>query len=672
MKLLKPLLLMIILLSHTLFATNTQVSKDDNSLAVFYTINGNIEKTYNNFVEKKIKNIGFNLTDPHKRLNDQYETKYGSTVLDVLSFLPVVNDNVILPLLKIDPRIAGFAPFNMLIYKKLDENITHIGHLQPKVMLDILGITNKEVRKKFTASFAPLDKKIENTFSGKKSFTTYKKLPKETMINFEYEFDIPKDIDDFIDEFQNKFELAFINKHYLIAGYHNFMDASDNAKEILSDYDAFWTYSLCHLEFSYTMFDNKGAIPQAGLFAPCTMYIYIKKGTNKLVVGMFRLNNWSDTLNIQDKKRLAIIKKLDKEIPQILKDFGMRDLLAPQEDNIKQGKVTKKIIKPKISKAKEDEENIYTISLPKLPKVPRPIEAPKAIRLKGSLVLEDRSIKFSKRVPPNYVAHSFDKKQKIKNSTNMRIGEINHGRISAYLRGEYLSVKIVEEKLKNAGFKILSKEAINKEKNLISMVFTNDSLIAMASTPKRGFIASLRVLIDSQNKSISITNPLYMAKGFLQDDFDEKKAKAILVKLISQFPKLKNSKDAVKFQLLPTYQFMKGMPHFQDMLEIASGDELLERLKNNKKVVFQQKINNKATLIGIKLEKRTRKFINRIGRNNAGMLPYPVLIENNKAMILDPKYYISYMYPLLKMSEFMTIANIPDAMVKDCERVFKK
>jgi len=288
MKLLKPLLLMIILLSHTLFATNTQVSKNDKSLAVFYTINGNIEKTYNNFVEKKIKNIGFNLTDPHKRLNDQYETKYGSTVLDVLSFLPVVNDNVILPLLKIDPRIAGFAPFNMLIYKKLDENITHIGHLQPKVMLDILGITNKEVRKKFTASFSPLDKKIENTFSGKKSFTTYKKLPKETMINFEYEFDIPKDIDDFIDEFQNKFELAFINKHYLIAGYHNFMDASDNAKEILSDYDAFWTYSLCHLEFSYTMFDNKGAIPQAGLFAPCTMYIYIKKGTNKLVVGMFR------------------------------------------------------------------------------------------------------------------------------------------------------------------------------------------------------------------------------------------------------------------------------------------------------------------------------------------------------------------------------------------------
>ena len=48
------------------------------------------------------------------------------------------------------------------------------------------------------------------------------------------------------------------------------------------------------------MFDNEGARPEAGLFAPCTMYMYIKKGTNKLVVGMFRLHNWSDTLEITD------------------------------------------------------------------------------------------------------------------------------------------------------------------------------------------------------------------------------------------------------------------------------------------------------------------------------------------------------------------------------------
>jgi len=107
------------------------------------------------------------------------------------------------------------------------------------------------------------------------------------------------------------------------------------------------------------------------------------------------------------------------------------------------------------------------------------------------------------------------------------------------------------------------------------------------------------------------------------------------------------------------------------MVEIASGKNILEKIKNNDKVVFRQTLDNGATLIGIRLGKRTRNFTKRIGRNNAAMLPYPILIENGKAKILDPKYYISIMYPKLTMSEFMTIATVPDAMLKDCEKVFK-
>ena len=114
----------ILLLPALLFAASaeeksTSLSNNDDALAVFYTIDGDAQKKFNTLVEQKLKTIGFNLSDPHKRVNDQYETKYGSTTLDVLSFMPVVNDDVILPLLNIDPRIAGFAPFNMLIYKKL-------------------------------------------------------------------------------------------------------------------------------------------------------------------------------------------------------------------------------------------------------------------------------------------------------------------------------------------------------------------------------------------------------------------------------------------------------------------------------------------------------------------------------------------------------------------------
>ncbi len=303
-----------------------------------------------------------------------------------------------------------------------------------------------------------------------------------------------------------------------------------------------------------------------------------------------------------------------------------------------------------------------------LPTVPTP---PKVIQL-NNYTEEDRSIKFSKRVPPGYMPHSFDNRKKLTKSTDTLIGEVNHGRISAYLRGAFMEVEKVEDTLKSAGFNVLTSTPVNKKGTLVSVVFTDASLVTIASKANRGFIATLRVLVDTKEESISITNPLYMSKGFLQDDFDEKVANKLLVKLIKGFPALKNSKDALKFQLLPKYQFMNGMPRYEDMIEVASGDDLLERIKNNKKIVFRQELENGSTLLGIRLSKRTRKFTKRIGRNNAAMLPYPVLIEDGKAKILDPKYYISFMYPLLQMSEFMTIATIPDAMIKDAKRVFRK
>lgn len=666
-----------------------EIPVPENALAVMYTLEGDIENAYNTIIEEELKSIDYRITDPHHRVNDQYKNKYGSTVLDTLSFLSVANDKVILPLLNIDPRIAATAPFNMLIYKKLNENVTHTGHIMPTAFLDMIGISDKKVREKFIASIEPLDKKVEAGFRAKgfkytKSYTTYDRLPEKRMINFEYEFEAPKDLDEYIETFQNKIELEFIKKQYLIAGYHNFMYAADDAEDILKGYDAFWTYSLCHLEFSYKMFDKENAHPEAALFAPCTMYMYIKKGSNKIVVGMLSLDNWSTSLNIKDKERVALVNKLDKEIPEILTAFGMKatkntnTLLEPET------KVTKKKADTTVSKkvqvvtpapeTKSKTEKVQTIktdsgtatvAIPAVPKVPE------AIKFKDSK-MTDRSIGFSKRTPPGYVPHRFDKLKKVHKSTNIRIGEVHSGRISAYLRGEFMEVKKVEEKLKAAGFEVLVAAPVNKKSTLISLVFTDKSIVSMASKPTRGFMATLRVLVDTKEKTISITNPLYMAKGFLQSDFDEKAANKILVRLINEFPGLKNSKDVLKYQLLPKYQFMNGMPHYEDMIEVASGPDLLEKIKDNKKVVFSQTLENGSTLIGIRLSKRTRKFTKRIGRNNAAMLPYPILIEDGKAKILDPKYYIAYMYPLLKMSEFMTIATIPDAMIKDCQRVFKK
>jgi uncharacterized protein (DUF302 family) len=686
------------------------------NLAVMYDLEGeDVEKRYTELVEKKLKEIGYTLTDPHYRVNDQYEKKYGSTQLDILSFLPVVNDNVVMPLLNIDPRLAGFSPFNMLIYKKKSENPYHVGHLTPEAILDILGITDATVREKYIASFKPLDALLDKEFgAAHKRMIPYHNTTPHKMINFEYTFERGEDFDieDFKDEFQNKFELAFIAQSYLIAGYHDFFQ-TDDGEDVLKDYDAFWIYSLCHLGYSYQIFDNKGARPDAGLFAPCTMYVYVKKNANKMVIGMPALANVKNTLDIKDPKRRAWMERLDREIPQILASMGMKAVeninplktepkpLAKQPLNHvtppveteafnqaatkKKEKVQVKTngasetapvtetkpsgVQPKIQKIETDSE-VIEITIPVPPKPPKPV----TLKVNGSVssneLGQNRTIKFSKRMPPNYIpGHHVN--EPVGNSSSL-IGDINSGRISAYLRGKYEDAQTVQEKLKAAGFEIIAAVPLDKKGTLISIVFTNKALQEMAAKPKKGFAASLRVLVDSKAKRISITNPLYITKGFLQKDFDKSKAKAELTKLNDHFKGLKNSDDALKFQLLPNYRFMKGMPTYNDMVEVAQGNDLLERAKANKKVLFEERLPNGATLIGVKLSKRAGKFPARIGTNNAALLPYPVLIENNKAYILDPKYYISVMYPKLKMSEFMTIATVPDAIIKDCERAFRK
>ena len=54
------------------------------------------------------------------------------------------------------------------------------------------------------------------------------------------------------------------------------------------------------------------------------MYMYIRKDSSTLVIGMPVLGNWASTLSINDSKRLELIKRLDSEIPAILESLGAK------------------------------------------------------------------------------------------------------------------------------------------------------------------------------------------------------------------------------------------------------------------------------------------------------------------------------------------------------------
>ncbi len=275
---------------------------------------------------------------------------------------------------------------------------------------------------------------------------------------------------------------------------------------------------------------------------------------------------------------------------------------------------------------------------------------------------------FSHRVPPAYNKTTLDEGE-------LKVGEIRNSRLSLYLRGNYMEPDAVVKRLEDAGYKILAVEALDKKKQLVSIVFTCSALEAMGRQNGRGFAASLRILVDGINQQISITNPLYLSRAFMQNDFESAIPKAALDTLRTTFEsqELKNSDDLLKYNLLPKYVFMNGMPSYGDMAMIERGDqaEMLAKAKKSKNVLFVQELSKTAAVVGVKLSSRTSKFVTKIGSQNGALLPYPALIENGEVKILDPKYYIAVMYPLLKMGDFMTISTVPGAIQNDVKKAFK-
>ncbi|MEA1919638.1 MAG: hypothetical protein U9N52_07355 [Campylobacterota bacterium] len=290
----------------------------------FNVTTDDVEEKYNTMINEKTEAIGFILSDPHARINDGYKEKYGKTRLDNLGFFSIANDEALRELLLKEPSIGGFAPFNLHIYKEKNEKETYVGHVTPCTMMDIVGVEDKEVRKAFKAQFESLDKLVHDEIGGKVQFTSYDKLPDQPMMTFEIPFERGEDLDDFIDEFQEGFEEAFEEQKYIIAGYKNFKEAYDDMEADFDRYDAYWVYSLCHFKFSEGVF-NQGR-PDAGAFAPCSMYMYIEKDSNKLIVGMPKLANWTAVAGIKDKKMVDSINVLDKEIVSIMEGLGAKSL----------------------------------------------------------------------------------------------------------------------------------------------------------------------------------------------------------------------------------------------------------------------------------------------------------------------------------------------------------
>jgi uncharacterized protein (DUF302 family) len=124
----------------------------------------------------------------------------------------------------------------------------------------------------------------------------------------------PEEWKDEKESLQMEFEGTLAPNGFVMAGFndlnHDFKESKYEA------YDFYDVYSICKLPVIYTV---AKVHPEAGAYAPCSLYMYNKIDTNTIEMGFPSVYNWISSLAIEDKESIDILMSAQTKMEAILK-----------------------------------------------------------------------------------------------------------------------------------------------------------------------------------------------------------------------------------------------------------------------------------------------------------------------------------------------------------------
>lgn len=243
------------------------------------------------------------------------------------------------------------------------------------------------------------------------------------------------------------------------------------------------------------------------------------------------------------------------------------------------------------------------------------------------------------------------------------VGDRSPEIISAYYIAKPQSLDSLKAKLVESGFTILASS--HPLKGVTTLTLTNKQLKATNS-----FASTINLVVNG-TKEIRVQNPSYFGAAYLQDKFIYGQFKDTQNALKTALGELFCSKDELEFDELASYHFMIGMPYFEETIEVGRDINITNISDTNSFIAYSLKLSNGSILVGHKLAKDTNLFLHKLDEsNNSLILPYKSMVIQNRAITLDPKYYLALSLPLLTMKDFMKIAKTPKKIIKDIKKAY--
>jgi len=253
------------------------------------------------------------IVSKNQDMNGPYQKQFKTTTFDSYNLMSVYHPETSISLIPKYAHSGIFTPFSIATYQKKGDDTFYIALLSASAQQNILKIKDKQFDTLELLNKATITKVIP---TATESSLPYEVVPTDKPLYTKYSFDVEdEDAMEARGDLMMMMESGMKPSGFVVANYIDFNKVlQEDKKDEYMFYDA---YSLCKLKIIYELSKEK---PEAGAFAPCTMVIYHKKGSNKTEIVTLSIENLTSTLAIKDKKLLDMLEKAQNTMKSIIED----------------------------------------------------------------------------------------------------------------------------------------------------------------------------------------------------------------------------------------------------------------------------------------------------------------------------------------------------------------
>ncbi|MHC3995808.1 DUF302 domain-containing protein [Thiomicrolovo sp. ZZH C-3] len=266
-----------------------------------FTVENSSGKITGKSIEKAFEESGF-LIDGNNDMNKPFKARFGATHFPVYRLATIHDPDLSSSLIAVNPLMGLLTPLSMSIWQDNERNMNIS-------LLSLRGLSRMTQIPMDNPDLIALADKMEKALRSALPGGHFKPLAYQKVadpstplsVDFKAVFEPSKDgsLLDAKDDFEAEFEGEMEPIGFLFPG---FIDVNEELQERDDErFDFYDTYSVCKLDVIFPIHKTH---PEVGAFAPCTFFLYKKKGEKTVHMGFPSVQNWIASTDIADKASL--------------------------------------------------------------------------------------------------------------------------------------------------------------------------------------------------------------------------------------------------------------------------------------------------------------------------------------------------------------------------------